>query len=81
MLEFLYSTGARISEAVGLDVDDSGATGTPDEGTVPGVRLFGKGSKERIVPIGSYAPGPWTPTWCAAGRRWPPRARGPRPCS
>ncbi|SEE53944.1 integrase/recombinase XerD [Arthrobacter alpinus] len=54
MLEFLYSTGARISEAVGLDVDD---LVLPDA-TVDGpslVRLFGKGSKERIVPIGSYA--------------------------
>jgi integrase/recombinase XerD len=48
LLEFLYATGARISEAVGLDVDDL------DE--VSGVvRLFGKGSKERIVPVGSYA--------------------------
>jgi integrase/recombinase XerD len=48
LLEFLYGTGARISEAVGLDVDEldleSGA-----------VRLLGKGSKERVVPVGSYA--------------------------
>lgn len=54
MLEFLYSTGARISEAVGLDVDDL----VLPEATADGpslVRLFGKGSKERIVPIGSYA--------------------------
>jgi integrase/recombinase XerD len=50
LLELLYSTGARISEAVGLDIDDLDMT--------PGraaVRLFGKGSKERIVPVGSYA--------------------------
>jgi integrase/recombinase XerD len=48
LLEFLYATGARISEAVGLDLDDL------DE--VSGVvRLFGKGSKERVVPVGSYA--------------------------
>ena len=50
LLELLYSTGARISEAVGLDVDDLDLT--PDEGAV---RLFGKGSKERVVPVGSYA--------------------------
>ncbi|MEO6530973.1 MAG: site-specific tyrosine recombinase XerD [Specibacter sp.] len=54
MLEFLYSTGARISEAVGLDVDDLVLPENLDEGPSL-VRLFGKGSKERIVPIGSYA--------------------------
>ena len=50
LLELLYSTGARISEAVGLDVDDLDLT--PGEGAV---RLFGKGRKERVVPVGSYA--------------------------
>ena len=48
LLEVLYGTGARISEAVGLDVDDL----DPVEGTV---LLRGKGSKERLVPVGSYA--------------------------
>ncbi|MBA2717313.1 MAG: site-specific tyrosine recombinase XerD [Propionibacteriales bacterium] len=48
LLEFLYGTGARISEAVGLDVDDLDL----EQGAV---RLLGKGSKERIVPVGSYA--------------------------
>ncbi|WP_323961392.1 site-specific tyrosine recombinase XerD [Arthrobacter sp. JZ12] len=53
LLEFLYSTGARISEAVGLDVDDVSVDAALDG---PGVvRLFGKGSKERLVPLGSYA--------------------------
>ena len=48
LLELLYSTGARISEAVGLDVDD-----LDDEQRV--VRLHGKGSKDRIVPVGRPA--------------------------
>ena len=52
LLEFLYSTGARISEAVGLDVDD---ISLDQKGEGPAVvRLFGKGSKERLVPLGSY---------------------------
>ena len=48
LLEVLYGTGARISEAVGLDVDDLDMV----DGTV---LLRGKGSKERLVPVGSYA--------------------------
>jgi integrase/recombinase XerD len=48
LLEMLYGTGARISEAVGLDRDDvDEAAGT--------VLLRGKGAKERVVPVGSYA--------------------------
>ncbi|GAB2729376.1 site-specific tyrosine recombinase XerD [Arthrobacter bambusae] len=52
LLEFLYSTGARISEAVGLDVDDVSLEAEADGPAI--VRLFGKGSKERLVPLGSY---------------------------
>ena len=48
LLELLYGTGARISEAVGLDVDDVDLEAGE-------VLLRGKGSKERIVPVGSYA--------------------------
>ena len=46
LLEFLYGTGARISEAVGLAVDDL------DEATVT---LHGKGGRTRLVPLGRYA--------------------------
>ncbi|MFC6285369.1 site-specific tyrosine recombinase XerD [Nocardioides sp. GCM10027113] len=52
LLEVLYGTGARISEAVGLDVDDLDWGASGDEGTV---LLRGKGGKERLVPVGSYA--------------------------
>jgi integrase/recombinase XerD len=52
LLEFLYSTGARISEAVGLDVDDISLQ--PEQPGPAIVRLFGKGSKERLVPLGSF---------------------------
>ncbi|GAA4964393.1 site-specific tyrosine recombinase XerD [Kineococcus glutinatus] len=52
LLELLYGSGARISEAVGLDVDDVVAAALGEDGVV---RLRGKGSKERVVPVGSYA--------------------------
>ena len=56
LLEVLYGTGLRISEAVGLDVDEVSRMVTlePDAPT-PGLRVLGKGRKERIVPVGSYA--------------------------
>ncbi|WP_091733483.1 site-specific tyrosine recombinase XerD [Nocardioides scoriae] len=53
LLEVLYGTGARISEAVGLDVDDLELES--DDPAAHTVLLRGKGSKERVVPVGSYA--------------------------
>ncbi|WP_086003365.1 tyrosine recombinase [Nocardiopsis halotolerans] len=54
LLEVLYGTGARISEAVGLDVDDV-ADAVDGDDTVGLVRFRGKGGRERVVPLGSYA--------------------------
>lgn len=48
LLELLYSTGARISEAVGLDVDDVDTESRS-------VLLWGKGGKQRMVPVGRPA--------------------------
>ncbi|WP_061252424.1 site-specific tyrosine recombinase XerD [Microtetraspora glauca] len=58
LLEVLYGTGARISEAVGLAVDDvslSGRSGGSSGGEEDQVRLRGKGGRSRIVPIGQFA--------------------------
>jgi integrase/recombinase XerD len=48
LLELLYGTGARISEAVGLAVDDVDLVSAT-------VLLHGKGGKDRLVPLGSFA--------------------------
>ena len=52
LLELLYSTGARVSEAVSLDVDDATLLLADDDASL---RLIGKGDKERLVPVGRYA--------------------------
>ena len=64
LLELLYATGARISEILDLDVDDVSGV-LADENAA--LRLFGKGRKERIVPVGSYARRA-TEAWLVRGR-------------
>ncbi len=50
LLELLYATGARVTEAMNLTADDLDL-----DGEFPVVRLFGKGRKQRLVPLGSHA--------------------------
>jgi integrase/recombinase XerC len=52
ILELLYATGIRVGETVGADLGDLDLSGTTGEGML---RVFGKGKKERLVPIGSKA--------------------------
>lgn len=54
MLEFLYSSGARVSELIGINISDLSKT-VSDGQEITTVKLRGKGAKERIVPIGSFA--------------------------
>ena len=54
ILELLYSTGARVSELINLNAVDI-ATTTSDDQVSTTVKLKGKGGKERVVPIGSFA--------------------------
>ncbi len=54
MLELLYSSGARVSELIGINLNDLSFAQTPD-GEITTLKLRGKGSKERIVPLGSFA--------------------------
>jgi integrase/recombinase XerD len=54
MLELLYSSGARVSELIGINLNDLSSVET-DDGVITTLKLRGKGSKERIVPLGSFA--------------------------
>lgn len=54
MLELLYSSGARVSELIGINLNDLSIVQT-DDGEITTLKLRGKGSKERIVPLGSFA--------------------------
>ena len=54
ILELLYSTGARVSEIIGINTTDISISKLAD-GEVSVLKLKGKGSKERFVPLGRYA--------------------------
>jgi integrase/recombinase XerD len=85
LLELLYGTGARISEAIGLDIDDLDLVIGDDPARVPAAvrvpaafRLAGKGGRQRMVPAGSYARQALEaylvrarPTFAVAARRGP----------
>lgn len=76
LLELLYGTGARISEICALDVDEVHAALIEPN---PVLRLIGKGDRERIVPLGSYAVSALE-AWLVRGRNsLSTRARKPTP--
>lgn len=54
ILEILYGTGARVAELVGIDTSDI-TTDSLDGETITILKLRGKGSKERLVPLGAFA--------------------------
>jgi integrase/recombinase XerD len=54
ILELLYGSGARVSEIVGLNTSDISTAQTAD-GEIQTLKLRGKGSKERLVPLGGFA--------------------------
>lgn len=54
ILELLYSSGARVSEVVGLNLTDVVEIKSEDS-AIRTLKLRGKGSKERVVPMGSYS--------------------------
>lgn len=70
LLEVLYACGARISEAVGLTTDRM-------DSELRVVRLLGKGSKERVVPVGARARAALT-SWIEDGRPQLPGGRARR---
>ena len=54
ILELLYSTGGRVSEIVGINLNDISMINS-DSSEVRVIKLRGKGNKERIVPMGSFS--------------------------
>ncbi len=73
LLEILYGTGARVSEVVGLNLGDVAEAMESD--TTALIRVLGKGSKERVVPLGSMAKAALAEWLSGAGRpRFAPKA-------
>jgi integrase/recombinase XerD len=66
LLELLYGTGARVSEVVGLNLGD--VAEAVDLGDIPLIRVLGKGSKERVVPLGRLALAAWQQWLSGEGR-------------
>ena len=66
LLEILYGTGARVSEVVGLNLGDVAEAIESD--TTALIRVLGKGSKERVVPLGSLAKAALSEWLSGAGR-------------
>lgn len=54
LLELLYSTGGRVSEIIGINLNDLAKVESDNE-VIQTIKLRGKGAKDRIVPIGSFA--------------------------
>jgi len=54
IIELLYSSGARVSELMDINISDINVVAS-DDGDITTVKLRGKGGKERIVPLGSFA--------------------------
>jgi len=53
LLEILYSTGARVTEVINLDISDISSTKNKEQ-EITTIKLKGKGGKERVVPLGSF---------------------------
>ena len=68
LLELLYSTGGRVSEIIGINMNDLAKVESDNE-VIQTIKLRGKGSKERIVPIGSSR------STCSCGKKWQERER------
>ena len=54
LIELLYSTGARVSEVIGINLNDFNQSQVGND-EISTIKLRGKGGKERIVPLGSFA--------------------------